>query len=469
MDAKTIIGDCVEVFKQNLETVCTNLGDKSLTSDTLAEFCTGLKNAVAQTGLTALKIYLEGNDTAAPWLMREERKYRFKAKRKKEVLTPFGTLTLFRSVYQADSGGASIVPLDEACGLRGLSAMREVREAALFGAAHLTPVEVSQMMQKMALFAPSPTAIKNMVQAAGTLLEETFEPLLNVVRGSETAPRETRVMVASLDGANVLLNESGVKKGRPPEQPGITSSDKSSYRNAMVGSISLYGAIPPEQDRPERLLSRYVAQMPEDGFPTFKRKFLAELEHHERMPGSGVKKILLCDGHRSIWSFARREDRFSAYEWLLDFHHASGHLSLAAEAIFGKGSDAAKVWYRKWRSNLLEQRDGVAGLLRSLGRYAKRKLPKERRQQLAGQVTFFSRNRALMAYADFRQRGLPIGSGPVEAACKSLVKQRLCRSGMRWSRPGGQPVLALRSIIKSNRWEALWPTLCKSQERAYAA
>jgi len=54
---------------------------------------------------------------------------------------------------------------------------------------------------------------------------------------------------------------------------------------------------------------------------------------------------------------------------------------------------------------------------------------------------------------------LPI-SGPVEGACKNIVKQRLCRSGMRWSIPGGQTILTLRSIVKSNRWTDFW-NACK--------
>jgi len=61
-----------------------------------------------------------------------------------------------------------------------------------------------------------------------------------------------------------------------------------------------------------------------------------------------------------------------------------------------------------------------------------------------------------MTYADFRRRGLPIGSGPVEAACKSVVKTRMCRSGMRWSREGGQKILNLRVVVKSDRWDGFW-------------
>ena len=61
-----------------------------------------------------------------------------------------------------------------------------------------------------------------------------------------------------------------------------------------------------------------------------------------------------------------------------------------------------------------------------------------------------------MTYAAFRARGLPIGSGPVEAACKTLVNARLKRSGMRWTREGGQHVLNLRRHEKADRWDTFW-------------
>lgn len=67
-----------------------------------------------------------------------------------------------------------------------------------------------------------------------------------------------------------------------------------------------------------------------------------------------------------------------------------------------------------------------------------------------------------MRYAEFIARGLPIGSGPVESAAKTIVQARLKRSGMRWSRDGGQHVLDLRTLLKSERWAPMWSTLKKA-------
>jgi len=64
-----------------------------------------------------------------------------------------------------------------------------------------------------------------------------------------------------------------------------------------------------------------------------------------------------------------------------------------------------------------------------------------------------------MCYADFKALGLPIGSGNVESAAKNIVQARLKRSGMRWSRDGGQHVLDLRTYLKSGRWSSMWRVL----------
>jgi hypothetical protein len=225
----------------------------------------------------------------------------------------------------------------------------------------------------------------------------------------------------------------------------------------MVASISYYGAVPDGHKGPQRLASRYTSHMPEEHALTFKQKFEAELAAAEQHAPPEVAKVLVCDGARAIWNYIEHNERFDDYEKIIDYWHAVEHLSLAAEALFGKGSDRAKAWYNKYAKKLKEEDLGARSVLNSMDYYeATRALSKSRKEALAAQRTFFQRNRAKMTYADFRRRGLPIGSGPVEAACKTLVKTRLCRSGMRWSRKGGQRILDLRTYVKSNRWDPFW-------------
>ena len=72
------------------------------------------------------------------------------------------------------------------------------------------------------------------------------------------------------------------------------------------------------------------------------------------------------------------------------------------------------------------------------------------------ELNYFRRHTAEMQYATFRAAHLPIGSGVTEAGCKELIKARFCRSGMRWHRPTGAPLLQLRAIRLSQYWKSFW-------------
>lgn len=380
-------------------------------------------------------------------------------------------MTISRSLYQGDSGGSAYLPLDVKWGMQDEYATPAVQECVLFGMAHLTAKEVERFLCKSGMFRPSEQAIKNMVNKSGTFIEAHIDELNEAIRAEETVPQETEVVVASMDGANVLLREAGKKSGRPKERPGEDRQEEaaSSYKNAMVGSISFYQTQVFEKEaiKPVRIKSQYFARMPESCFPAFKKQFEAELDDIEKGVDATVKKVLLNDGHRVIWNYIDNNERFDGYEKLVDFYHTSEHLSLAAEAIFGKKSKAGEEWYDKWYDKLLTEDNAAKTVLRSMEYYAKTlKIPKSRWKDLRKEQTFFRRNHHRMNYADFLRRGLPIGSGPVEAACKSVVKNRMCRSGMRWSRKGGQKILNLRVYAKSDRWESFWNNYTQLKQAA---
>jgi hypothetical protein len=85
-----------------------------------------------------------------------------------------------------------------------------------------------------------------------------------------------------------------------------------------------------------------------------------------------------------------------------------------------------------------------------------------RRQTIDKELWYFRRNRHRMRYAELAAKGYPIGSGVVEAACKTLVTQRLKRSGMRWRHEGGQAILTLRALCQSDRFERGWNLLAET-------
>ena len=459
MELDAMIDAVVTTFKQKIREACKDFDTEVLTPALSEQVIGSLSQALSCAGVAGLKTFLEDYECDAPGVRVNERLYRFKQESEKTFLTPFGPMELTRNLYQRDAGGPCYIPLDEKWGMAGEFATVEVREAVLFSCAHITPCETVDVLNKCALFQISATAIKNIVQETGDFLEGTAEEINQAIRAQERVPCETKVLVASLDGVNVRMREPGKKRGRPRERPGNEkeTSPASVYKNAFVGSLSVYGAPGAEKETPERLLSRYGAQMPEEKAPTLKKRFCDEIDHMEAHLPDGTIKILLFDGARSLWNYVQDNKRFADYEMLIDFYHATEHLSKVAELLFGKGTAKARDWYEQYYDKLLKEQDAGARVVRSISYYLDRKKrSKKRADDIARERTFFFRNQHKMAYADFRARGLPIGSGPVEAACKTIVKTRLGRSGMSWSWNGGQSILQLRTYIKSDRWDAFW-------------
>jgi hypothetical protein len=453
-----MVKTAVDEFKQKIEDFCRNRDDRILTPESASEVTRGLQAAALNAAQSGYKTFLESYDIQEPVLQARGKRFRHKMESPKHILTVFGPITLHRNLYQADQGGKTYAPLDEMWGMAGEYATPEVREACLFTLAHVTAQETTSILKKCASFHPSATAIQHMAEKTGTFVEANEKELSAAIREEEEAPSEAQALVVSMDGVNVLLNEPGPRQGRPRERPCSSMREvKTSYRNAMVGSLSFYGEVPPEESTPKRLESHYIATMPEERAPTFKQRFEEEVKHAESLLKSGAAKMFLCDGHKGIWTYADSNPLYDEYVKGVDFYHTSEHLSRAGEALFGKSSPEAASWYEDWYDNLLESDDAVHALIRSIDYHCKtRKLTKRRQNEIRRERTFFLRNKHRMKYADFLRRGLPIGSGPVEAACKTVVKTRMCRSGMRWSRKGGQHILHLRSYVKSNRWNTFW-------------
>jgi hypothetical protein len=333
----------------------------------------------------------------------------------------------------------------------------------------LTPSDVSELVGRMCPYQPSPSLIQDLVNEDGAVINKllSLPDHAAKMRPPAEVDQEPSAVAVSMDGANVLVREPGKKRGRPTQRPGKEDDrpKSASYKNAMVGAISRYKQVEKvidietgtEGTVPERLLSTYHARMPEPGAETFKTEFERLVaQEMEKLP-EGITKVLLMDGARGLWNYAENNILFADFEMLVDFYHASEHLSALAEALFGKRSQKASDWYEKWRHKLKYERAAVDGLLRSSARYSDRgKLSTARREEIEKQETYFRGNRDKMNYHEFVAAGLPIGSGPVEAACKTIVKARMCQSGMRWSKAGGQNVLNLRVLHQSGQWDAAW-------------
>jgi len=465
MSDSNILSAAIDAFKQTFTKMCSDLPN---TLDTLDEksfkmMTEVLLNAAGNAGIAGLETFLAESDTVHATITKNGSVYRYKGKCSKELLTLFGTINVERTMYYDEvNGGQYYYPIDAALGLeKDDFATLETREMLLFAASSSVPSEVEQLLKKCSLCQPSRTAIQNIINRDGQLMESLRDKIAQNVFDHYQPPKETKALVASLDGVNVLLREKGKKKGRKNKRPQDsiqTDLASTSYHNAMVGSVSLYGVD--AQGKPERLSSVYTARMPEEKSIEFKKEFermVKTVESKFSGDTSPVYRVLLTDGHLMIKGYAKESAFLQQYEKCLDFYHATEHLSKAADAMYGEKTDFSKAYYAKWRSRLLSVSNAPDAIVRSLVSFQQRTpLTGKRKDELKTEVTFFKKNKKLMKYYNFNKRGLPIGSGPIEAAAKTIVRQRMCRSGMSWSRVKGQYVLTVRSYVKSGLWDEAW-------------
>tara|TARA_B100000315_G_scaffold241529_1_gene262494 strand:- start:64 stop:1491 length:1428 start_codon:yes stop_codon:yes gene_type:complete len=418
-----------------------------------------LRTALDDIGRAGFQLLTQACEIADDTLVSDGRVYRFKQMVDKKWMTLWGKVVVPRRLYQADRGGPSRVPLDERCGMSGRFMVPELERVTAFLGARLVPAEVEDSLGELLPEPPSRTAIQHVLTTVGQSAEEGAEQLELALQAAAPLDAEGDTLVVSWDGVTVPLREPAPKRGRPAERAMATDTQTAptAWKEAGVGMVATYlTPLDPETQEPVRVDVRYAARMPEAKMETLVNGLVDQtaraLQH-----GCYDHRVVLADGKREIWRMVEEHSVFDGFTRILDFYHAAQHLSMAAEHLFGKSSTKADRWFRSWRHKLRHNPGAVDGLIRSLC-YHRRKLRKrtESYRQATVELGYFRNNRDKMDYADYHATGLIISSGPVEAAAKTIVGHRLKRSGMRWTRQGGQQILNLRVLVQSKRWDAFW-------------
>jgi hypothetical protein len=170
--------------------------------------------------------------------------------------------------------------------------------------------------------------------------------------------------------------------------------------------------------------------------------------------------VALCDGAPWTWNTVAECCPEHTVE-ILDFYHASEHVWTLARAVWGDGSARAGEWVQEQKTRLLEgDLDAFFGELKQWTQM-------EASAQVAGeQLRYFETNRSRLGYAAALRRGDPIGSGMVEAACKTIICVREKQPGMRWRKDTAECIAHLRCIYFSNRWESFRRRMMTPRRRA---
>jgi len=165
------------------------------------------------------------------------------------------------------------------------------------------------------------------------------------------------------------------------------------------------------------------------------------------------EKVLIClmDGEKQLWGL--QEDWLGRAVPILDLFHVNERLWTAAHCFHRETSPEAEQFVERYLRMLLEGKvDSVIRSFRQL--LVTRNLAGEKRQRLQATITYYDNNREHMRYDVYLAAGYPIGSGVAEGACRHLVKDRLERTGMRWSLAGAQAMLHLRALYINGDWSA---------------
>ena len=305
--------------------------------------------------------------------------------------------------------------------------------------------------------------------------QEAGEFLVNL--GAPPVAEEGELLVLTSDGKGVpMVKADAVRLGcfeERPQRPG-------NRRMATLASVYSVDAFVrtgeqivaalfrdgreesmPDEPRPEPCHKRVIARLPQlldeiDATTPVSGSLLAlswagnEVQQR-RQPGQ--KLVCLMDGQSSLWETARlctdtvpEEERIE----ILDIVHVSSYVWRAAKA-FHTHREHQEAFARERLLRIL--RGEIKGVIKGLRQMATRRLDEAGRKEIETVCGYFTTHADRMQYDKYLAAGYPIATGVIEGACRHLVKDRMERSGMRWTQAGAQAMLDVRAVHQSSYWD----------------
>jgi hypothetical protein len=389
----------------------------------------GLKQALMRDGCHILGGLL--NQPSA--LGAHEPQGRLHDRRTRTVHSLLGPFELTRGYYRhADENGC---PMDQVLGLvdsysPGLAKLM-CRAAGMDGSYE----EAEQTLELYAGVRVPASQIRNITQQIGPQLKAWSETR------TETRSKRVPEFYISYDGTGVPM-----RKEETAGRKGKQADGSSATREVKLGCIFTSTAAD-EEGRPQRdpKSTTYLASFePAESFGLSLLK-----EARLRGLGEAAEAVVIGDGALWIWNQAAMN--FPGAIQILDYYHAREHLCLLAETVYPSKQERDRE-LEKWTDLLNEGNvEKVADLAeKKKARNGKRRAVAER------EIGDMRSNAQRMRYARFKEKGLFIGSGVVEAGCKTVVGKRTKQSGMFWKLQGAQNILDVRCSVLSDTYDAYW-------------
>jgi hypothetical protein len=379
-------------------------------------------------------------------------------RRERTILTQWGQVTLSRAYGRCPCCQKNFAPADDALGLeKSQQTSPALAEKLSYLTTMLPPGQVAEVFEHLTGQPIAPAKVEREAKKKGE--QALFERRQDLKRALDTETRadfsrenrppdepEDFTLVLMMDAWMIRerddwgLSEALRKQGLRPER----WHDVKSARLFRLDQRAV------DQNGRPLLLSSHVVATRGDA-AAFSELVFCEAVRWGALRASRV--LVVADGGVWIWNIA--QDRFSWADTLtLDFYHAVAHLWTVGNALFGEGSEAARVWVEGLRHKLRHgQHKRVVKTLADLAQMGQEL---EIAAVLEREAAYFGAHAGHLDYAAKARRGEPIGSGAMESACKQY-QLRFKRPGQFWSQEEG--LLELYSRRLSGRWESLWPHL----------
>lgn len=379
----------------------------------------------------------------------------FVSYREKSFDTVLGEVELSRAYYHCEACGRGVVPKDRELGVVGVTVSPGLaRLVARMGSQE--PFEQSrQDLAELAEVQLTTKRIERFTESLGEQLQGREVAELKAIAGGEVvllpasqdtaAPGPGETLYILMDGASVptVGKETEGRQGRGED-------GRSRSREVKLGCLFTQSGLDAEgwAVRDEDTTS-YIQSMA----PAAEFGILLKGEALRRGLARFQTSVVIGDGADWIWNIAG--DHFADSIEIVDYWHARENLGRLAKLAFPIADSERAKWLAR-RLDELELGD-MEALLENFAKLLRRRASRfidEAALQTA--IGYFENNQHRMYYGAYRELGLFLGSGVVEAGCKNVAALRLKRSGMRWTVRGASSVLTLRCCYMSRRWDAFW-------------
>jgi len=387
----------------------------------------------------------------------------------RSLTTVFGTVELVRMAYSTP-GAASIFPLDKALALPARSFSYELQRRLVKAAVQNPFLESVQTIAEL-------TGVSVPKRSLEEILPDAAQDFDAFYQQRSVATALGSILVAAVDGKGIPM----VKPCAAQPKARLTKGQKANKKR-MATVATVFTRAPWPRTPQQVIESLFPTSRPASGDtpppprPENKRVWASLLkgktaviqevaeEMDRRDPSRSLTRLALTDGERALQ--IRVEQKLNV-TLILDLMHALEKLWKAAYAFHAEGSLEADLWVldRTLRILFGEVGQVVKGIRQSI---TKRRMSGPKRKTLNAVAHYLYRNRTRMRYDKYLAKGWPIASGPVEGACKNLIKDRMERSGMRWTEQMAEAIVQLRAIYLSGDFDRYWQFhIDRDQRRLY--